>query len=250
MGLGVQAHNFAVLGQNQKFGEYTTLVNISAKSPTLVNAWAGYGIDYRVSECMVGKPKLLVVDSFQTLNREEMSIQIRLTGQLENALSATGEGCSLRQGAHEMASLVNERTAHGRVRSIVCRSFGYVVSEQRLQSWRTPKSQPSLCCLDRARRFALSSNGSRGAGSPHTWMLAEPSSALGKMNFPSEAVCRTFEHSTFSHAEPRYEQSLAIRLSSDRSKPPKTLPLFLDHLARSECKAGALQTLESHCTQL
>jgi hypothetical protein len=40
----------AVLGQNQKFGEYTTLVNISAKSPTLVNALAGNGISYHVSE--------------------------------------------------------------------------------------------------------------------------------------------------------------------------------------------------------
>jgi hypothetical protein len=33
----------AVLGQNQKFGKYTTLVNVSAKSPTSVNALAGNG---------------------------------------------------------------------------------------------------------------------------------------------------------------------------------------------------------------
>ena len=69
-----------MLGQNQKFGEYTTLVNVSAKSTTLVNALAANGIGYHVSERIVGKPKPLIVDSLQTLSREEMSIQIRLTG--------------------------------------------------------------------------------------------------------------------------------------------------------------------------
>ena len=49
-------------------------------------------------------------------------------------------------------------------------------------------------------------------------------------------------------------QSLAelssIPLSSDRTKPPKKLPLLLDHLARSECKAGALQTLEKRLPKM
>ena len=74
-----------MLGQNQKFGEYTTLVNVSAKSTTLVNALAANGIGYHVSERIVGKPKPLIVDSLQTLSREEMSIQIRLTGQFPSA---------------------------------------------------------------------------------------------------------------------------------------------------------------------
>jgi hypothetical protein len=81
-----------VLGQNQKFGEYTTLVNVSAKSTTLVNALAANGIGYHVSERIVGKPKPLIVDSLQTLSREEMSIQIRLTGQLSDRSSILHEG--------------------------------------------------------------------------------------------------------------------------------------------------------------
>jgi hypothetical protein len=36
----------------------------------------------------------------------------------------------------------------------------------------------------------------------------------------------------------------SIPLSSDRTKPPKTLPLLLRHLARWDCKAGALQIRE------
>jgi hypothetical protein len=32
--------------------------------------------------------------------------------------------------------------------------------------------------------------------------------------------------------------------ASDRTKPPKTLPLLLDHLARWDCKAAALQIRE------
>jgi|SRR5271166_3785553 len=71
----------AVLGQNQKFGKYTTLVNASAKSPTSVNALAGNGVGHSVPERMVGNPKALIAGRLQMLSREEMSIQIRLTGQ-------------------------------------------------------------------------------------------------------------------------------------------------------------------------
>src|SRR5271166_2994071 len=71
----------AVLGQNQKFGESTTLINASAKSPTSVNALAGNGVDHPVPERMVWKPNPLIVGRLQMLSREEMSIQTRLTGQ-------------------------------------------------------------------------------------------------------------------------------------------------------------------------
>src|SRR5271166_6592863 len=70
----------AVLGQNQKFGKYTTLINASAKSPTSVNALPGNGVGHPVPERMVGKPKPLIVGRLQMLSREEMSIQTRLTG--------------------------------------------------------------------------------------------------------------------------------------------------------------------------
>jgi hypothetical protein len=71
----------AVLGQNQKCGEYTTLINASAKSPTSVNALAGNGVGHPVPERMVWKPNPLIVGMLQMLSREEMSIQTRLTGQ-------------------------------------------------------------------------------------------------------------------------------------------------------------------------
>src|SRR5208337_4176245 len=60
----------AVLGQNQKFGKYTTSVN----------ALAGNGVGHSVPERMVWNPKPLIAGRLQMLSREEMSIQIRLTG--------------------------------------------------------------------------------------------------------------------------------------------------------------------------
>src|SRR5271166_1755876 len=85
----------AVLGQNQKFGKYTTLINASAKSPTSVNALAGNGVVHPVPERMVGKPNPLIVGRLQMLSREEMSIQIRLTGQIGEAVPESFRGVAV-----------------------------------------------------------------------------------------------------------------------------------------------------------
>lgn len=59
---------------------------------TLVNALAGNGVGHPVLERMVWKPKPLIEGRLQMLSREEMSIQIRLTGQ--RSLSASWRGWS------------------------------------------------------------------------------------------------------------------------------------------------------------